>query len=434
VGRIQPAKEPIGSRIRRLRNERGLSQRAITGPGVSISYVSRVESGERIPSMKALRVIAPKLGVSTEYLETGVEPGELEARLAEAELELRVGDPAAALERFRDLAADAEAAGASAITERARIGLGLAHAGESRHAEAITAFEDVLADRQIPVAERPDVYATLGRCHLFVGEPSRAAYVFHRCLEEIERSEIVDHALYVRFATSYSYALTDMGDLPAANQALVGALGHAEGLSDRYTEIRLYWSLARLYGVQGPPELALSYYRKAIALLETTEDRFHLARAHEACASALLDGGDPEAARDHLDVAERIFAEQSQRPYVGSVQVERARLELQSGNLEEARRAALGALDLLDEGVTSADDVGSAWRTLAEIFATMDENDLAESSYGKAIELLESGASAKYLADAYRSYADYLHSAGRETEAFDILKRAVGLTSAPTHA
>jgi tetratricopeptide (TPR) repeat protein len=361
--------------------------------------------------MKALRVIAPKLGVSTEYLETGVEPGELEARLAEAELELRVGDPAAALKRFGDLAAEAEGAAAPAITEQAKIGLGLAHAGESRHAEAIAAFEDVLADRPIPVAERPDLYATLGRCHLFVGEPSRAAYVFHRCLEEIERSEIVDHALYVRFATSFSYALTDMGDLPAANQALVGALSHAEGLSDRYTEIRLYWSLARLYGVQGPPELALSYYRKAIALLEMTEDRFHLARAHEACASALLDGGDPETARDHLDVA-----------------------ELQSENLEEARRVALGALDLLDDGVTSADDVGNTWRTLAEIFAKMDEDDLAESSYGRAIELLETGAPAKYLADAYRSYADYLHSAGRETEAFDLLKRAVGLTSTPTHA
>ena len=377
--------------------------------------------------MKALRVIAPKLGVSTEYLETGVEPGELETRLAEAELELRVGDPAAALERFGDLAAEAKAAAAPPITEQAKIGLGLAHAGDRRHTEAIAAFEDV-------VAERPDLYAALGRCHLFVGEPSRAAYVFHRCLEEIERSEIVDHALYVRFATSFSYALTDMGDLPAANQALVGALSHAEGLSDRYTEIRLYWSLARLYGVQGPPELALSYYRKAIALLEMTEDRFHLARAHEACASALLDGGDPETARDHLDVAERIFAEQSQRPYVGSVQVERARLELQSGNLEEARRVALGALDLLDDGVTSADDVGSTWRTLAEIFAKMDEHDLAESSYGKAIEILETGAAAKYLADVYKSYADFLHSAGREAEAFDLLKRAVGLTSTPTHA
>lgn len=380
--------------------------------------------------MKALRVIAPKLGVSTAYLETGVEPGELEARLAEAELELRIGDTGAALERFGALAAETGGTGDSAIAERARIGIGLAHAGEGRHAEAIAAFEDVLAQRQVPVAERPDLYAALGRCHGAVGEPSRAAYVFHRCLEEIERSEIVDHALYVRFATNFSYALTDMGDLPGANKALMGALGHAEGLSDRYTEIRLYWSLARLYGVQGPPELALSYYRKAIALLERTEDRFHLARAHEACASALLDGGDTEGARDHLDVAERIFGEQSQEAYVGSVQVERARLELQDGNLDEARRLALESLDHLDQGVTSADDAGNAWRTLAETFAKMGETELAESTYRKAIETLENGAPAKYLADAYKSYADFLQAEGREGEAYDLLKLAVGLTTA----
>src|SRR5437870_6414310 len=89
-----PAQESVGARIRRLRLERGLSQRELSEPGVSYAYLSRIEAGQRAPSLKALRLVARKLGVSPEYLETGnrvPRAAERELRLADAELELRTG-------------------------------------------------------------------------------------------------------------------------------------------------------------------------------------------------------------------------------------------------------------------------------------------------------------------------------------------------------
>ena len=47
--------ETVGARIRRLRISRGLSQRDISGPGVSYAYISRIENGQRLPSVRALR-------------------------------------------------------------------------------------------------------------------------------------------------------------------------------------------------------------------------------------------------------------------------------------------------------------------------------------------------------------------------------------------
>src|SRR3954464_11928735 len=105
--------ESIGQRLRRLRHERGLSQRELSSPGVSYAYISRIEAGARPPagegppevapklggagarrpSVKALRMLAHKLGVSAEYLETGSEIDarqERELRLADAELGLRL--------------------------------------------------------------------------------------------------------------------------------------------------------------------------------------------------------------------------------------------------------------------------------------------------------------------------------------------------------
>ena len=78
--------ETLGQRLKRLRLQRELSQRDLSSPGVSYAYISRVESDARAPSVKALRKIANKLGVTVEHLETG-EPTPTELGVADAGLE-----------------------------------------------------------------------------------------------------------------------------------------------------------------------------------------------------------------------------------------------------------------------------------------------------------------------------------------------------------
>jgi transcriptional regulator with XRE-family HTH domain len=94
--------ETIGARLKRLRLQRGLSQRDLSSPGVSYAYISRIEAGARSPSVKALRKLAQKLKVSVEYLETGRDIREVddrELRLADAELDLRLSGGSPDLEQ-----------------------------------------------------------------------------------------------------------------------------------------------------------------------------------------------------------------------------------------------------------------------------------------------------------------------------------------------
>src|SRR6058998_612713 len=122
--------ESVGARLKRLRLQRGLSQRDLSSPGVSYAYISRIEAGARTPSVKALRKLAQKLGVSVEYLETGRDIREVddrELKLADAELQLRLeADTGAAEEKLQEVLADASAAGDRVSASRAAIGLGLA--------------------------------------------------------------------------------------------------------------------------------------------------------------------------------------------------------------------------------------------------------------------------------------------------------------------
>src|ERR687885_2412354 len=94
MGQPSGGEETIGQRVRRLRLKRGLSQRQLAVPGVGYAYISRIESGDREPSLKVMRILARRLGVSLEELETGrrvPEAADRELRVSDAELALRLG-------------------------------------------------------------------------------------------------------------------------------------------------------------------------------------------------------------------------------------------------------------------------------------------------------------------------------------------------------
>ena len=63
----------VGLRIRGAREAAGLSQRALSFPGCSPAYVSRIERGERVPSLQVIREIARRASVSEQILAFGRE-------------------------------------------------------------------------------------------------------------------------------------------------------------------------------------------------------------------------------------------------------------------------------------------------------------------------------------------------------------------------
>jgi len=63
----------VGRRLAGARESVHLSQRELAFPGCSPAYISRIERGERIPSLQVLRELARRCGVSEAYLAWGRE-------------------------------------------------------------------------------------------------------------------------------------------------------------------------------------------------------------------------------------------------------------------------------------------------------------------------------------------------------------------------
>src|SRR5262249_41109625 len=180
--------ETIGARLKRLRLERAFSQRDLSAPGVSYAYISRIEAGARRPSVKALRMLAAKLGVTPEYLETGSEIDSYEARelrLAGLELRLRLGGDDPARDPRQGLE-DAERHADENASVRARIALGFTAGAQGRHGEAIDHLERALESQLVNAVSRPDVFLELAHTYSSAGSPARAVDLLEHALQELK--------------------------------------------------------------------------------------------------------------------------------------------------------------------------------------------------------------------------------------------------------
>ncbi len=106
----------VGRRVHEARESAGLSQRELAFPGCSAAYISRIERGERIPSLQVLREISRRTGVSEGMLAYGKEPIEpgVARRVREVEAAEASGEEGEVAAAYQALARAASKAAKSA--------------------------------------------------------------------------------------------------------------------------------------------------------------------------------------------------------------------------------------------------------------------------------------------------------------------------------
>jgi transcriptional regulator with XRE-family HTH domain len=432
------AGETIGQRLKRLRLDRGLSQRELAAPGVSYAYISRIEAGTRQPSVKALRRLATNLGVTADYLETGSQlaPEEQrELRLADLELALRLGDPAEVRSDLSAVLAEALAAGDQAAAMRARVALASVAGEAAEWSEAVKLLEDAVEGEIFAPVDRFEIYSYLGRCYAFAGRANDAVQLFERCIEGVGDAG-GDPALEARYATLLSYALSDLGELNRAEEVVAHALARLDESHDPYMRVRLYWSMARLAHAEGRSTVALSNVRKAIALLQATDDTLHLARAHILAGSITLAREDADRAEMHLNKAELLLAAPTATADLVEITLQRARIAVLRGEGDTTLALVQKALELNVDA--NAIDEGRAYHAMGDGLVLVGDYEGADDAFGKAVGILEDQARWRDATTACRSWAKMLREIGREQQAMDVLERGTELsmraTPAETHA
>jgi len=381
------------------------------------------------PSVKALRKLSQKLGVSVEYLETGRDIREVddrELRLTDAELELRLeGDTREAEQKLEKLLDESRAAGDRTSATRAAIGLGFAAAYRGNHLDAVERLETALAEEPPSAQMRPDVYSTLGQSYAALGAADRAARLFERCLDEVSETAPADLTIRVRYATLLSYALSDAGEYDRARSVVMDALNESGSLGDPHSRIRLLWAVSRVAAIEGRSAEALQHIRKAMALLEATDDTLQLARGYLLAAGIESSEKRADETRDLLGAAERLLAPHAESRDIGMLRIGQSRLASLEGDGERAVDAARDALAIF--GDSHGGEQGAACWALAAGLVLQGDLKTADTTYRRAIDLLTVHGRRHNAGQASVEWASHLQEQGRGDEAEPILRRAYDL-------
>jgi tetratricopeptide (TPR) repeat protein len=412
----------VGERLRAARENAQLSQRQLSFPGCSPAYISRIESGERIPSLQLLRELGRRLGVSEDYLATGSEDGRAEpgGPLLDAEVALRLDDLELAERLYGELleraAADGERAGA-----HAGLGQVMYRRGDPRG--AIEHFEQALAIYGTPEYDHPDLAESLGRAYAMVGELESAMAVFERCLARAEHQG--DRLESIRFELLLGDALIDSGNFGRAEEILAQALALGKDSLNPTVRVNLYWTQSRLHAERNDAETAARYARRALELLRLTEDTYRTARAHQLLAHIELDRNRPDEALELLEQGWPLLESSGNPLERAQYRLEEARALARLGRREEA-----GALAMQISGIIAGahpEDAARSYSLLAEVYEELDDRPRALELYELAAELLRPGNPNRYLVDVYARMADLFEAEGRKEEAYEHLKKAVGM-------
>jgi transcriptional regulator with XRE-family HTH domain len=107
----------VGQRLHAAREAAGISQRELAFPGCSAAYISRIERGERIPSLQVMRELARRIGISESVLAYGRE--RIDAAVSDAvgavEAAEAAGDRTELVRAYRALSRAASQAAKSAV-------------------------------------------------------------------------------------------------------------------------------------------------------------------------------------------------------------------------------------------------------------------------------------------------------------------------------
>jgi tetratricopeptide (TPR) repeat protein len=403
--------------LKEARERAGLSQRQLSFSGCSPAYISRIESGDRIPSLQLLRELGRRLGVSEDYLATGTaDRGVRGAELAQAEVALRLDELDAAEGLFEQILG-------SAVTDaekaEAHAGLGQLASRRGNPREAIKFLEQArgMTDRMMRAA----VAEALGRAYAMIGELESAIGIFQGALDEADARE--DDIETMRFAVLLASALIDSGNLGRAEELLGRALALGDKSQDPLVRARLYWSQSRLHAERSDQDTAADYARRALEILLLTEDTYRTARGHQLLAHIELDRGNADEALILLERGWPLLERSGNKLERAQYRLEEARALAMLDRSEEAAALAMQVSGLISDA--APEDAARSYTVLGSVYEELGESSRAREVYELAAELLEPRNPNRFLIEVYAKLADLAEAEGRKEEAYDYMKMAV---------
>lgn len=418
--------ETLGMRIRRLRKAKGLTQRDLATAEIDGSYVSLIEAGKRTPTNRTLEGLATRLGVSVDYLLTGIEDERRrqdEIDLGTAELLLAEGRASEAIHLFRRLVTAPDPKNAN----RARWGLAAALEASGDLEAAIAGYESMRKEIEEDDADWSllTVTTALSRCYREAGDLTHAIEVGEHAIVRFRRYGLIGSDAYISVLLTLAMAYSERGDMAKTRHILSEVGQHVEGLGTPRARGAAYWNAAVLAGELGDTAESVRLIERALALFAEGDDERNLARLRNAYATLLMrhDAGRAQESVSMLMEARDRLTTIGSEVDIAYCETELARALTLIGAIDEAVDTARSALSRLDQGMRL--EFARARAALAYALVANAEVDEARTEYLAAASALEAMGARRQAALVWLELAAMERSSGDIEQAFTAMSRSL---------
>lgn len=426
----------IGTRIRELRQAKGLTQDALAGDGVSAGYVSLIESGKRTPSRDVIQRLAARLGVPAEQLLDRAEPrvdDQAKVEINFARMALANGNPAEAARCLSPLVFD-QLNTALACDAALVLAESLWQTGQLD--EAVAMLESMSAR-----CRDDDAWLALAVCatrltvmYLESGDTERGVSVGENALAETEAAGLEGTDEHLRLGATCVWAIYERGDLLHATSRVQRLIRVADRVGTSRARGSVYWNASMVAHGRGRLDDALRLSDRALAMLGEDEASRDLPRLRLHYAWLLLHRDQPlfAEALEQLDRAETDTALLGSRVDIGLAATLRGRAYLYLGDADRAAEHAARALQLL--GPSDHVNRAEALILLGDVGVARGEDDLVDEAYRETERVLGEMTESRMVARLWRELGDALRERGDvngAVNAYDNALRMTGLLRRP---
>jgi transcriptional regulator with XRE-family HTH domain len=426
-GEDEVTQPEFGRRLRAQREKRGLSQTDLTDAGVSKSYLSLLESGQRQPSPKVVLRLAERLGVDVEYLLSGQDQAtrqERDLRLRFAELALRNGDPREARTTLEELHRSRGADDPARF--QIEHALALAHERCGDLEAAIELLEELRERGAVDPGRWPwlQVLIDLSRCYREAGDVHRAVEVAERGVEKARELGLNEARDYPRLVVTLAGASRERGDHAHAAQLLRRLLDQLGAGATRKDRGSALWNAAVVAAERGQHADAILLAERALAQFAEEDDTRAQGLLRTTLAWMLLDAGeDPKVALGLLEDAHRRLVDAGMQIESAYTETELARAHTALGSIEDALSWARQSLERL--GGRDRLETARARLALARALLANDEHAAAVLELSGAAEAMQDLSMNRQAAATWSELAELYAESGDLAAAHQANRRAL---------
>lgn len=427
----------VGAKIRAARLSMKYNQSQLARPDFSVSYISAIERGQIQPSLRALEILAKRLGIPSAQLvlpdtqdnhSAGFATNNannqevlVELALLEAHIYILHGDASIAITQLSELPS-------SKLHKWHRLRqcflLGWAY---------LLTFElqkcmDMLADAEILANEQNDalsslhIYNLMGAAYAYMGDAARALQAHQHCLTLLGATNPQDALFMCHLYNQLGQHYAQQQQFDAAVSALKEAIAITEELSTPEKLQTAYWKSALHYLAAKDYQAAQIYFHKCLELQNQHMYSSLRSEIYHYLGRVMM-RGDQEKARTYLEVTLEQKHDQLDALTLASIMTHLAEWHLLHNQLPEANNYAKKACGLAEPfgARLIASEALIMWGRIHYAQARYKSGD---TFFTGGLKMLEQLNMPEEQSDQSALYAQLLETRGKKKEALQYYKRA----------